>query len=73
VTRTGKRKVAGASPAKKARTASGKKATKGKKGKQSEEETEESDVAMDEDMFELDDEDENSIHSDEVKDEDEEY
>ena len=73
VTRTGKRKVAGASPAKKARTTSGKKATKGKKGKQSEDETEESDVAMDEDMFELDDEVEKDDDSDEVKDEDEEY
>lgn len=67
VTRTGKKKGAGASPAKKARTTSGKKAAKGKKGKQLEYETDESDVAMNKEMFELDDEDE------EVKDEDEEY
>ena len=73
VTRTGKRKEVGASPAKKARTTSGKKAVKGKKGKHSEDETEESDVAMDEVMFELDDEVENEADFDEVKDEDEEY
>jgi adenine-specific DNA glycosylase len=76
VTRTGKRKVPGASPAKKAKkakTASRKQVVKGKRCRQSEDETEESDVVMDEDMFELDDEGENGDESDEVKDEDEKY